>query len=277
MQLEVNEVAIPERIEFNYTELKNELQAAVGKYETMVYTDSQIKEAKADKAMLNKLKKALNDERIRREREYMAPFNVFKAQVNELIALIDKPIALIDDRVKGYEEEQKAKKQADIKALFDDIQKPAFVQLMAIWNPKWMNVSYTLKAIREEIEARVEQIVADSNLIAQMPEYSFEAMEVYKQTLDYNAATRESFRLAEMARRKAEAEASKKVQAEQKTAQPPAGKDAQAPAGSQEVNQAEQKPAGQWIGFQAYLTIEQAGELRKFFVERGIQYRAIRV
>lgn len=85
MELRVNEVAIPEKIDFNYEELKAELTSKVSFYETLVYTDDQIKDAKADKANLNKLKRALNDERIRREKEYMQPFNVFKAQINEII------------------------------------------------------------------------------------------------------------------------------------------------------------------------------------------------
>ena len=71
MELKVNEVAVPEQITFNYEELKQELTEKVSMYETLVYTDDQIKQAKADKANLNKLKKALNDERIRREREYI--------------------------------------------------------------------------------------------------------------------------------------------------------------------------------------------------------------
>lgn len=92
MELKVNEVAVPEQITFNYEELKQELTEKVSMYETLVYTDDQIKQAKADKANLNKLKKALNDERIRREREYMQPFNDFKQKINEIIGIIDKPV-----------------------------------------------------------------------------------------------------------------------------------------------------------------------------------------
>lgn len=54
MELRVNEVAIPEKIDFNYEELKAELISKVSFYETLVYTDDQIKDAKADKANLNK-------------------------------------------------------------------------------------------------------------------------------------------------------------------------------------------------------------------------------
>lgn len=104
MELKVNEVSIPEQITFNYDELKRDLIDKVSTYETLVYTDDQIKQAKADKANLNKLKKALNDERIRREKEYMKPFNDFKSKINEIICIIDKPVAVIDRQVKEYED-----------------------------------------------------------------------------------------------------------------------------------------------------------------------------
>ncbi|WNV59438.1 DUF1351 domain-containing protein [Oscillospiraceae bacterium NTUH-002-81] len=73
MELRVEEYQLPQKISFNFEELKAELQEKTQHYETMVYTDDQIKEAKADRANLNRLKKALNDERIRREKEYLAP------------------------------------------------------------------------------------------------------------------------------------------------------------------------------------------------------------
>ena len=106
IELKVTDVAIPSKIAFNFEEIKTELATTLQRYETMVYTADQMKAAKSDKASLNKLKKALNDERIRREREYMAPFNEFKAQIAELISLIDKPVMLIDSQVKSYEEAQ---------------------------------------------------------------------------------------------------------------------------------------------------------------------------
>ena len=110
MEFKVNEYQLPDKLTFNYEELKCELQEKVSHYETLVYTDDQIKEAKADRASLNKLKAALNDERIRREKEYMIPFNDFKAKVNEIIGIIDKPISVIDRQVKEYEDKKKAEK-----------------------------------------------------------------------------------------------------------------------------------------------------------------------
>lgn len=208
MEIKMNEMQLPEKISFNYEELKQELAAKVSMYETMIYTDDQIKEAKADKANLNKLKKALNDERIRLEKEYMVPFNVFKAKVNEIISIIDKPVAVIDRQVKEYEEKQKQDKLEKIQEYYSSIEKPElqWLGLPAIYNEKWLNASVSMKSIQEEIKARLEQIEMDVKILSDLPEFGFEAMETYKNTLDVRTALNEANRLADMAKRKAEQE-----------------------------------------------------------------------
>lgn len=223
MEIRMNEMQLPERISFNYEELKQELTEKVSMYETMIYTDEQIKEAKADKANLNKLKKALNDERIRREKEYMQPFNDFKTKVAEIISIIDKPVAVIDRQVKEYEEKQKQDKLAKIQEYYNGIEKPDlhWLGLPAIYNEKWLNASVSMKSIQEEINARLEQVEMDMKIIADLPEFGFEAMETYKTTLDIRTAMNEANRLAEMAKRKAEQE--KKQQEEKETVKMPDG------------------------------------------------------
>lgn len=208
MEIRVESIQLPERIGFNYEELKQELEAKVSMYETIVYTDDQIQEAKKDKANLNKLKKALNDERIRREKEYMQPFNDFKAKVNEIISIIDKPVAVIDKQVKEYEEKQKQDKRNKISEIYTNlcVETGLGVGLEQIWNDKWLNASVSLKSIQEEMTARFEQIAMDIKIINDLPEYSFEAKEMYERTLDVRSALAEANRLAEMAKRKAEQE-----------------------------------------------------------------------
>ena len=103
MELIVKEVVIPEKIEFNYAELKSEIETKLEVYKNLVYEEKDLKLAKADKSSLNKLKKALNDERIRREKEYMKPFNDFKNQINEIIDIIDEHVKLINYQIKDYE------------------------------------------------------------------------------------------------------------------------------------------------------------------------------
>lgn len=290
MELRVNEVAIPEKISFNYEELKAELTEKVAFYETLVYTDDQVKDAKADRATLNKLKKTLNDERIRREKKYMQPFNEFKAQVNEIIEIIDKPIAVIDKQVKEFEDQKKAKKQKDIEELFAGMGFQSFVTLEKIWDPKWLNASTSMKSIEEQMRSRMYQIGDDVLTLHNLPEFGFEALEIYKQTLDVNKAIKEAQRMAEIAKAKAEAEAKKKAAEEARKAEEerkakeikeeqtvivPAEPNEQAVTPSESVQSADSTPERMVVRFEVLLTTEDAYALKEFFKSRNIEFKAI--
>lgn len=264
MELRVNEITLPEAISFNYEELKAELTAQIKKYETMVYTEDQIKVAKEDRASLNKLKKALNDERIRREREYMQPFNMFKAQINEIIGIIDKPVALIDGQVKEFEEKQKKEKAEMIALIFESTAHPEWLKIEQIFNPKWLNASVNQRTITEEIDNAIENINNNLSALQILPEFSFEAIEVYKTTLDINKALEEGKRLAEIQKRKAEAEAQKIVAEEVPTVTP----------GQKPSAEVTPEPK-EWVSFKALLSASDATALKTFFYSRGIKYEAI--
>ncbi len=285
MELRVNEVAIPEKIDFNYEELKAELTSKVSFYETLVYTDDQIKDAKADKANLNKLKRALNDERIRREKEYMQPFNVFKAQVNEIIGIIDKPIAVIDEQVKAFDEKRKAEKQKAIEELFATIGFQNFVTLEKIQDPKWLNASVSMKSIEEQMRSKMYEIGNGVLTLSQLPEFGFEATEVFKETLDINKAISEAKRMSEIAKAKAEAEARRKAEEERKTQEKAAEEQravmAQAMTPPENVQPApveesQPEPQKMVVKFEVELTTDDAAALREFFQSRNITFRAIK-
>lgn len=278
MELRVNEVSIPERIDFNYEELKAELISKVSFYETLVYTDDQVKDAKTDRANLNKLKKALNDERIRREKEYMRPFNEFKAQVNEIISIIDKPLALIDEQVKEFEDKKKAEKQKAIEELFDGMGFQNFVTLEKIWDPKWLNSSVSMKSIEEQMRSKMYEIGNGVLTLSQLPEFGFEATEVFKETLDINKAISEAKRMSEIAKAKAEAEARRKAEEERKAQEKAADEQRAAMAQAMALPEADEHEPVQEkmiVKFEVELTTDDAVALRQFFQSRGIAFRAI--
>lgn len=260
MELKVNQVVIPEKIIFNYEELKQELTTKAKMYASLIYTDAEIKEAKSDRAKLNNLKKALNDERIRQEKEYMQPFNEFKAQINEIIKIVDEPIAVIDSQVKSFEEKQKEEKRAAIEAFWNNCALPFdTLQLDQIFNSKWLNASVNIKNVCKEINAKLEQIEADLSTLANLPDFSFEATETYKHSLNLNEAISEGKRLADMQKLKAQMQAeAEKVVVE--TLTPP------------EVEKPEIRT---WLAFKAHLTIDDAVALREFFTIRNIEFEAI--
>lgn len=278
MELKVNEVTIPDAIQFNYEELRQELTEKVSMYETMVYTDDQIKEAKSDKANLNKLKKALNDERIRREKEYMKPFNEFKARINEIIAIIDKPVAVIDKQVKAFDEKKKQEKLEAVKKLYEELNTYEWLNFEQIFNERWLLASVSMRQVQDGIEGWLNEVKTNLDILTNLPEFAFEATEVYKSTLDVQKALNEGKRLAEMIKRKQEQERLQKEaeeRAEAKAREELVETHMPEPEPVQKVT-TEPVEQSQWISFRALLTVPQAFELKRFFEENKIEFQPIK-
>ena len=286
MELNVKEVVLPKKIDWNYEELKAEITEKAKIYETMVYTDDQIKLAKSDKAKLNHLKKALNDERIAREREYMKPFNEFKTQINEIISIIDKPVSIIDKQVKEYDQIKKQEKAKKCLELFEELnQDYNWLDYNKISNPKWTNATFTLNKVQEEIEEKLKQIENDLNTLSSLEAFSFEAIEEYKISLDVGKAIAEGQRLVAIQKRKEEqqrlkAEAEVKAEEERRIAEQEQAKEEtkEEIKEEQEAERSYKEPEPvntQWVSFSARLTIDQAKELKEFFDNRNIEFKAI--
>lgn len=278
MELKVNEYQLPEQILFNYEELKAELTEKVQHYETLVYTDDQIKEAKADRATLNKLKKALSDERIRREREYMQPFNEFKSRINEIISIIDKPVAVIDKQIKEYEDTKKQEKLEEIKKLWSEMEAPDGMTLDKVFNDRMLNSSFNMKHVKQCFIDAIDRFNRDMAVLVNLPEYSFEAQQEYISSLDLSKAMNEANRLSRLAKQKAEYEAEQeRLRAEEeKKAVQPVVPDVDADSVSKvEKVTPDPIPTKQWVVFQALLSTEDALALKEFFNSRNIEFKAV--
>lgn len=277
-------------IEWNHEEIKQEVAAKVEHYRNLVYTDDQIKEAKKDRAVLNRFIEALEAKRKEIKQQCMEPYNDFEAKMKEITAIVAEPVALIDSQVKEYEEKQKAEKQAAIESRFAAAGFHTFVTLDQIFNPKWLNASFSMKKIEEELTGKRIQIENDVQSISSLPEYSFEAMEHYRQTLDLAGAIREGQRLADIQKRKAEQEAEQERQKAGQEAQPAGRQEEEKQEGTenrtsgtqpaenfmQPPAEAPQAPAEKrWISFAALLSTEDALALKEFFSSRHIEFKAV--
>lgn len=265
-ELQITEPILPEPISWNYDELKAELTSSLTEYESKVYTEDSITIAKADAANLRKLKKALNDERIRREKAYMEPFNDFKAQVKEICQMIDSTTEKIDNQLSEFEKARIEKKKAEIESIFVRLDFPNFVTLDKIARPEWINKSVTAKKITAELEEILISIKMDITTIESLTDYSFEAMEYYKRTLRLQEAIAEGQRLEKL---KAEKEAFEKVQAEK----------VEAPVEDLPIEITDEEPITEPtynFKFSVVVTKKQAWELHDFCKKSGIKLTQIK-
>lgn len=282
MELKIQEVQFPQVIQFNFAELKEEITAKAELYKNMVYTEDTIKEAKADKATLNKFIKVLEDKRKDVKKQCLQPYEDFEKQIKELVAIVNEPVQLIDSQVKAYDEKRKAEKIDQIKAIWEEADHPEWLSCNMIFDNRWLNVTFSLKQVHDAITERLAQINTELTTLNSLTEFAFEAVEVYKNTLDVNRAIAEGQRLADIQKRKKE-EAMRKAAAEaaEKEAairQAEIEPEVITPAEPVAMIEPDPEPAdasATWIRFEACMTTEQAYKLKHFFEEEGIQFRPI--
>lgn len=201
------QVKVPElpQISSNFDEIKEDVEKMVARYDGLVYDD--IGQAKKDKAALNKLKTALNKSRIETGKRYNAPFEAFKGQVDSLIDTIDSAMSGISQQISEAEAARKEAKRREIVRIFGELDFPPEVTLERLWNEKWLNASYSGKAIRDDLQTTEITIQNALASIRSLESYVQETRQKYLETLDMGAAINHRAQLVEMERRVRERQA----------------------------------------------------------------------
>ena len=180
-------------IDFNYEEMKKELSEKMEQYSDIVVTADTRTVAKKDVASLRKLRKELNDRRIKIKKEYDKPYDEFKGKVDELTGLIDEPIELIDKQLKEFEEKEKEEKKKEIEILYSELigDNEEYLPLKKIYNTRWENVSFKIKEVKKEISESVAGIdLAVTTIKGMNSEVEDKALELFKGDLSLaNAIT----------------------------------------------------------------------------------------
>lgn len=195
----------------HYAELKKEVDEKASHYKVLVLDETQLPEAKTDLASLRKLAKALNDERIAKEKEYMIPFNFAKAQIEDLVKPVKEAIENIDSQLKSFEEAEAQKKTLDIVKLWE-LKHFNLLPYSKAYDPKWLNKGFDIKAISEAMDKFIEKVNSDFSLIERLcgvdnSDAITETWAIYKEslTLDPMQAVEEQERRVN-AKKKAEEE-----------------------------------------------------------------------
>ncbi|MBQ8969233.1 MAG: DUF1351 domain-containing protein [Bacteroidaceae bacterium] len=212
----------------NAIQIRELVKQALPRYDIANYSSDDVAKAKADKALLNKAQKTLNDKRIEYEREFMAPFGEFKDVVGETCKLIKEAVAKIDTVIKADEERTKAEKREQIERLAESCGLEELgIHLSKIWNDKWLNKSTSLKSVEADIKARMTNITADLETLKSFAE-DYDVLVVrYKENLNLQEAVRYANQLKEQ--REAAARATEEDKTKDEAAKPEQAAQAEAP------------------------------------------------
>lgn len=277
---------LPQKIEWNFDDLKAQISPKLDYYNNLVVTEDGIKAAKADKAKLNQLVKAIEDKRKEIKRTCLAPYEAFEAQCKELVGMIQAPIAAIDTQIKVFDDARKKDKYNQLRQAFDDYvteqELREFIRFDEILNPKWANVSQKTENLKLEITDHVDRIKAALNAIrtqyADKPYLSAIISEYQKR---YNLTS--AMQYAETLRQREEAERKRKEQQENERRKQemtqPEPKPEPVPEQVVATAQRETVTAPPQIGSAAFLatcTREQMIALRDYMKSAGIAYRVLK-
>lgn len=152
---------VPEKIEFNFEELKNEISERLTYYENLVVTEDKIKEAKSDKATLNKLIKAIDERRKEIKNQMLAPYADLESKCKEITALIQAPVIAIDTQLKAFDDKRIEDKYNEIKTAFKGFCTADYIDLEKIINPKWKNATVKTSTVIDELKTAVTSIMGD--------------------------------------------------------------------------------------------------------------------
>jgi predicted nuclease with TOPRIM domain len=234
-----------------------------------------VKIAKTDRAKLNNFKKALDDKRKDIKKQCLEPYEKFESQIKEILSLVDEPITEIDNQVKAFEQKTKDIKMEDIKALYKEIigDLETVVKFEKIYNPKWMNVTYKLGTISEELVTITENVKRDLQQIEDLKsEYELEMKNKYLDTLLITEALAVKTRLEAQKKNleelKAKEEAKKPVEA--KVVNPVQRVEPNFEPMKQDVAPAQQEEL-QEIAFRLWVTEEQKQFLRNWILTNNIK------
>ena len=199
----------------NALKLRDHVAATLERYTPENYSEDNVDQAKADRAILNKAAKELNDRRIQLERDWNAPLQDFKSIIGDTVKMIADGSAKIDAVVKGVESKAKAEKRAAIEELWER-KGITLLPLSKMWDDRWLNKTKRLPAVEKEIGEKLLKIEAELDTLAAVDTEDGDVLRAYyldcldlQRTLTYSATLKNNRQRLqeEQARRQAEAEA----------------------------------------------------------------------
>lgn len=278
------EQVVPPQISFNFEEIRAELAQKLQVYQNMVVTESGVKEAKADRANLNKFKAALADSRKSVKSQWNQPLSDFEDKMKELEQMVDAPIRTIDRQVKAFEEIKKQEKRQNIESFFEDNvgDLEEFLPIEKIWNERWLNVTYSMEEIKREILERMRKTHNDIQIILAMQLPCCDQMlSTYLETLDMSKAMEEKHRYEQAQKAKEQIAKPQKEEVPQSAPVIVESKDQTSdliavqqsmPENEKMEQQEEQTEKVKVLDFRVWVTPEQMQALKAFLLQNHIRY-----
>lgn len=178
-------------IESNMKEVKGYVENLNNYYKNITFTEETIKEAKEEKAKINKFKNEVANYRKNIVAEYNKPIKIFEDTSKETEKILTETYNTINSQVTNYEDIEKQKKEQEIKDYFEEYKVANNIDFVNYEQAK-INVTLTasVKKLKEQAKAFIDEIIDDLKLI-ETQECKDEILVEYKQNLNVSRAIQE--------------------------------------------------------------------------------------
>lgn len=175
-------------IEDNIQEVQSYALELAKYYENVVFSEEELKEAKNEKADVNKFKKKVSDFRKEITKKWNEPLQKFVDTAKTTETILSDTYDTINKQITVYEEEKLAIKNNEVKEYFEEL---AIKEQIDFIDYSRANINVTLtasmKSLKEQAKTFVDKIVEDLKLINSQ-EYSDEILIEYKKDLNVSKA-----------------------------------------------------------------------------------------
>ena len=154
----------------NYSAVVSMARERVHNYEGLIIPETAIAEAKTEIADLRRTAKRASDLRIAIKKEHDAKIEKTISQLKEITDIYNRAADSIDSQVKEYEQKAADAKKAEIEAYFNENigkMKP-FLPISTVWNQRWLNKTYDIALIKNEIISAINNAVSGMRAIMEM-------------------------------------------------------------------------------------------------------------
>jgi hypothetical protein len=177
-------------IETNIEAVLEAVREKSRQYQDVTKYEGDEKQAKDDRALLRKQKDMTKTTIASIQEAWNKPLEPFLSGAKEVLKQFDCAINTIDEWVKEGEAQEKEQKRRDIEAYFNG-KNFDLVPLEKIFNDKWLNKTFKMPDIKQEIDAAISAIYSNIKILENIADHGMTAKAFYLETLDMGEAMRQ--------------------------------------------------------------------------------------
>lgn len=164
LDFEIKQETLPV-IKINFDEMKAALSEKMEQYKGIIVTEEGLSTCKADQKQLAGLRNKIDTFRKDKKKEMSEPITQFESQCKELISLVEKAEKPIKAGIKIFDDKKREeKRQKALELIQESVQahqlNEKYANKLTVLD-KYMNLSASVKSVKEDIEQRVYVLVQE--------------------------------------------------------------------------------------------------------------------